>query len=74
MPNTLLSQYKTDGTDKEAFFFRTTVTVDDPAEIKAITGSIIYDDAAIVYLNGQRIDAFDEFLHRKPGKQAGGTK
>ena len=58
-PNTLLSQYKTDGTDKEAFFFRTTVTVDDPAEIKAITGSIIYDDAAIVYLNGQRIAAFD---------------
>lgn len=58
-PNTLLSQYKTDGTDKEAFFFRTTVTVDDPTEVKAITGSILYDDAAIVYLNGQRIAAFD---------------
>ncbi|MBD9197919.1 MAG: hypothetical protein EGQ09_12845, partial [Clostridiales bacterium] len=58
-PKTLLSQYKTDGTDKEAFFFRTTVTVDDPAEIRAITGSILYDDAAIVYLNGQRIAAFD---------------
>lgn len=58
-PNTLLRQYKTDGTDKEAFFFRTTVTVDDPTEVKAITGSILYDDAAIVYLNGQRIAAFD---------------
>ena len=59
VPNTLLSQYKTDGTDKEAFFFRTTVTVDDPTEIKAITGSVLYDDAAIVYLNGRRIAAFD---------------
>ena len=58
-PNTLLNQYKADQTDKEAFFFRTTVTVDDPKEIKAITGSILYDDAAIVYLNGHQIAAFD---------------
>ena len=58
-PNTLLSQYKTDGTDKEAFFFRTTVTVADAKAVKAITGSILYDDAAIVYLNGHRIAAFD---------------
>ncbi len=59
-PNTLLSQYKEDGTtDKEAFFFRTTVTVADAAAVKAITGSILYDDAAIVYLNGHQIAAFD---------------
>ena len=59
IPKTLLSQYKTDGTDKEAFFFRTTVTVADAKAVKAITGSILYDDAAIVYLNGHRIAAFD---------------
>lgn len=59
-PNTLLSQYKAGGTtDKEAFFFRTTVTVADAAAVKAITGSILYDDAAIVYLNGHQIAAFD---------------
>lgn len=59
-PNTLLSQYKEDGkTDKEAFFFRTTVTVADAKAVKAITGSILYDDAAIVYLNGHQIAAFD---------------
>lgn len=59
-PNTLLSQYKDGGTtDKEAFFFRTTITVADAKAVKAITGSILYDDAAIVYLNGHRIAAFD---------------
>ena len=59
-PNTLLSQYKDGGTtDKEAFFFRTTVTVADAQAVKAITGSILYDDAAIVYLNGHQIAAFD---------------
>lgn len=59
-PKTLLNQYKDGGTtDKEAFFFRTTVTVADAKAVKAITGSILYDDAAIVYLNGYRIAAFD---------------
>lgn len=59
-PNTLLSQYKDGGTtDKEAFFFRTTVTVADAKAVKVITGSILYDDAAIVYLNGYRIASFD---------------
>lgn len=59
-PNTLLTQYKSDGsTDIEAFFFRTTVNVEDANQIKAIVGSIVYDDAAIVYLNGVQIAAFD---------------
>lgn len=59
-PKTLLSQYKAGSkTDKEAFFFRTTVTVADAKAVKAITGSILYDDAAIVYLNGHQIAAFD---------------
>ena len=51
--NTLLSQYKEDGsTDKEAFFFRTTVNVEDADAVKQIIGSVIYDDSATVYING----------------------
>lgn len=60
-PNTLLSQYKEDGsTDKEAFFFRTTVNVADPSAVTAITGSVVYDDSATVYINGTKIAGFDD--------------
>ncbi len=60
-PNTLLIQYKEDGsTDIEAFFFRTTVNVDDPSAITEITGSVIYDDSATVYINGTKIAGFDD--------------
>ena len=61
IPNTLLTQYKEDGsTDIEAFFFRTTVNVDDPSVITEITGSVIYDDSATVYINGTKIAGFDD--------------
>lgn len=33
-------------------YFRKTFTVDDPADYTSLTGEIIYDDGAIVYLNG----------------------
>lgn len=60
-PNTLLSQYKEDGsTDKEAFFFRTTVNVADPSAVTAIIGSVVYDDSATVYINGTKIAGFDD--------------
>ncbi|WP_162611095.1 choice-of-anchor I family protein [Flavonifractor sp. An91] len=58
---TLLDQYKEDGkTDKEAFFFRTTVQVEEPDAVTQITGSLLYDDAATVYLNGAKIAGFDD--------------
>ena len=58
---TLLDQYKEDGkTDKEAFFFRTTVTVPDASAVQVIKGSLLYDDAATVYLNGTKIAGFDD--------------
>ena len=60
-PNTLLTQYKEDGTtDIEAFFFRTTVNVDDPSSIQSITGTVVYDDSATVYINGTKIAGFDD--------------
>lgn len=60
-PANLLHQYKDDGTtDIEAFFFRTKVTVEDPSAVGLITGSLLYDDGAIVYINGERVAAFDD--------------
>ncbi len=60
-PKTLLTQYKEDGTtDIEAFFFRTTVNVTDPSAVTEITGSVIYDDAATVYINGNKIAGYDD--------------
>lgn len=59
-PAVLLNQYKADGNDIEAFFFRAAVNVADPAAVTAITGSVLYDDAATVYLNGTKIAGFDD--------------
>ena len=58
--HTLLDQYKEDGDDKEAYFFRTTVTVPDASAVQQIVGSLLYDDAATVYLNGTRVAGFDD--------------
>ncbi len=62
---TLLTQYK-EGTseDIEAYFFRTSINSSilasyDLSSITSITGSLVYDDAAIVYLNGTKIASFD---------------
>ncbi|MBP3318724.1 MAG: metallophosphoesterase, partial [Ruminiclostridium sp.] len=67
-PTVLLSQYK-DGTttDKEAFFFRTQVTIQDASDVKAITGSLIYDDAAVVYINGTKVAGFNDDLLTETG-------
>ncbi len=58
---TLLTQYKEDGsTDIEAYFFRTTVTIEDASSVTAIVGQVIYDDAATVYINGTKVIGFDD--------------
>lgn len=60
-PKTLLTQYKADGTtDIEAFFFRTDVTIPEASKVTKISGSVIYDDAATVYVNGVKIAGFDD--------------
>ncbi|MDN5816224.1 immunoglobulin-like domain-containing protein [Yaniella sp.] len=63
-PDTLLDQYypDSDGLNKEAFFFRTEVSIDetDLNEDTVLRGSLRYDDAAIVYVNGERIDGFHD--------------
>lgn len=61
IPNTLLTQYKKDGTtDIEAYFFRTTFTVDSLDGMTKLNGTLQYDDGVIVYINGQRVAAFDD--------------
>ena len=60
-PKTLLTQYKEDGTtDIEAYFFRTTFNITSLAGITKLVGTLQYDDAATVYVNGVKIAGFDD--------------
>lgn len=61
-PTVLLNQYinGTDGDDIPAFFFRTTVQINKLDDLKSITGQLVYDDAAIIYINGVKVASFDE--------------
>lgn len=61
-PSVLLSQYinGVSGDDIPAFFFRTTFQVEDASAVTKLLGEFYYDDAAIVYINGVKVAAFDE--------------
>lgn len=61
-PDSLLSQHYDSNDNKEAFFFRTKLTIDSAqlGENTILRGSIRYDDAAIIYVNGQRVAGFDD--------------
>ena len=64
LPDNLLTQYKegAPGTNIEAFFFRTDVTVDaeDLADGEQLAGTIRYDDAATVFVNGEKVAGFHD--------------
>lgn len=67
LPQNLLTQY-IDGTktDIPVYYFRVPFDVADPAVITGIEGSVVYDDAVTIYVNGVRIaggddDAFDQY-------------
>ncbi len=61
-PSVLLNQYISgaSGDDIPAFFFRTTFRVKDAATVTKLLGTLYYDDAAIVYVNGVKVASFDE--------------
>ena len=61
-PSVLLSQYinGVSGDDIPAFFFRTTFQVENASAVTKLLGELYYDDAAIVYINGVKVAAFDE--------------
>ena len=60
-PVNLLTQY-IEGTsdDIPVFYFRTTFSVAEPDKVTQITGNVVYDDAAVIYINGQKIAGFDD--------------
>ena len=60
IPYTLLAQYiegpdVAEDTDIPAYFFRTTIELEDIDSISALNGEIFYDDAAIIYINGEEV-------------------
>ena len=60
--DTLLDQYLEDGTDVPTYFFRTSFEADatDLAAWKSLTAEVVYDDALVVYVNGQRVAGFED--------------
>ncbi|MGN8050909.1 fibronectin type III domain-containing protein [Curtobacterium sp. 22159] len=60
--DTLLDQYRDDGTDVPTYFFRTSFEADatDLATWKSLTAEVVYDDALVVYVNGQRVAGFED--------------
>lgn len=61
-PDNLLAQHYDTGENKEAHFFRTNLNIESAqlGENTVLRGSIRYDDAAIIYVNGQRVAGFDD--------------
>ena len=64
LPDNLLTQYKEDepSTNAEAFFFRTDVSVDAEqlADGEQLSGTVRYDDAATVFVNGEKVAGFHD--------------
>lgn len=62
IPTVLLNQYINgiNGDDIPAYFFKTKINISNVDDLTSLTGKLYYDDAAIVYLNGVKIAAFDE--------------
>ncbi len=49
-----------DASNYPTYYFRTKVNIENAATVTAIKGSISYDDAAIVYINGVKAVSFNE--------------
>jgi hypothetical protein len=60
--DTLLDQYLEDGTDVPTYFFRTSFEADatDLAAWKSLAADVVYDDALVVYVNGERVAGFED--------------
>ena len=61
-PTVLLNHYQSDNTCIPTYFFRSTFKIkgEPPTDGLVMVGTISYDDAAIVYINGTRVAAFHE--------------
>lgn len=61
--DTLLTRYIPDtSTDVPTYFFRTsfTLTAEQAATIVSLKGSATYDDGLVIYLNGQKVQGFED--------------
>lgn len=61
--DTLLARYVPGTTDDvPTYFFRGsfTLTADQAATISTLTGSAVYDDGLVIYLNGQKVQGFED--------------
>ena len=56
--NLLTQYYAGTTTNIEAFFFRTSVYIEDASAVTSIIGEVIYDDSATIYVNGIRVAGF----------------
>ena len=52
-PNILLEQYDDDGNSKPVYLFRTELTIANPDSIAVMTGEVEFDDAVLIYINGE---------------------
>lgn len=60
-PTILLNHYyEGTSTTIPTYFFRTTFTIENVSEIGYLVGTLLYDDAAIIYINGTKVTSFDE--------------
>ncbi|MEG1755474.1 MAG: metallophosphoesterase family protein [Clostridia bacterium] len=57
LPKNLLHVQADDGHPIPTYFFRTILTIDDPSTVPFLSGTIWYDDAIIVSINGVQIFA-----------------
>ncbi|MEG0592260.1 MAG: FN3 domain-containing metallophosphoesterase family protein [Coprobacillus sp.] len=62
VPTVLLNAYTNDEKNIviPAYFFRTTFNIQTLDDMNTLTGSLDYDDAAIIYINGTKMVSFDE--------------
>lgn len=54
-PNNLLVQYGSDGSSSPVYLFRTELTIANPESIKTLKGMIEFDDAVLIYINGELV-------------------
>jgi hypothetical protein len=55
MPKNLLPMKNSQSANISTYFFRTAITLQDPAAVPALCGTLAYDDAVIVYVNGVKL-------------------
>lgn len=59
LPRNLLNLYQEDGRTVPVYCFRSAFYVEDLKSVSSLEGKILYDDSALIYLNGQLVYALN---------------